>query len=839
MPGKVALAIDIDGDDVYNRGTRRYGQGFGCLSVGMMVDISGNDKYVAGNMAQGSGMYGIGVLADLQGQDSYRMGLMGQGFGLFGIGLLLDADGKDRYVVNGMGQGTGSTMGIGSLVDVKGNDKYLAERKKRRGMLVADNWSHAQGSGLSIRYPEWEKHFSYYGGIGFLSDGSGDDFYFSTGGNCMGSSYFMSIGALVDHGGNDRYMPRNGHGLGFAVHFSHGILIDRKGNDTYYGNIRTGGVGSDRSVAVLADYAGDDTYGPSEEYVKGSIGSIEDPDGESQKNKDQIYRKMAQSSYASALKPKALGILIDYSGTDRYFASPAEKGESFGGVTPPVAPHNWSHAMLFDLGGNDFYYKEGRKNNHYFNYLDHGLCYDTEYPDAAGLGKKNLPVPKRRSMTAEKTRALSKSRVIIDDLADLTNIDLFVRYIAIGKVIQKGAASIPDLIDLLSISDDEEFNRDLIEILDTLTIIGELKQSHSKQLETLLYAADPFVRIFAARTLADRNIKGSLPALILAVSEKNDSVRFHIIRALGRADSPRAVEVLIDLAATDPSAQCRRAAVRSLGELAEKKSTGDSAANAKLRASLLKALAAADEAVRTYAAIGLRYYGKDTVVANTLRERTRDDSVYVRRMAAKSLILNGAKEGIPVLIESLKFRSIDTFEYYDHDIAKDLAFYTGIDFPGDQRYAYSTWHKWWQDAGGSVNLKQNLDIMRSIEEAFAAPSEEHGITIFERLMQEYPDNVVVRRRYLRYGDEWINFRLLTRRKITPEIFERCLRLQKITTKLEPESAQRWDRLAYYYARLSRYVDAAAALESAIALEPGNKAFKKALRQYRRQIKEES
>jgi tetratricopeptide (TPR) repeat protein len=106
-------------------------------------------------------------------------------------------------------------------------------------------------------------------------------------------------------------------------------------------------------------------------------------------------------------------------------------------------------------------------------------------------------------------------------------------------------------------------------------------------------------------------------------------------------------------------------------------------------------------------------------------------------------------------------------------------------------------------------------------------------------MQEYPDNVVVRRRYLRYGDEWINFRLLTRKKITPEIFERCLRLQKITTNLEPESAQRWDRLAYYYARLSRYADAAVALESAIALEPGNKAFKKALRQYRRLIKEES
>jgi hypothetical protein len=695
-------------------------------------------------------------------------------------------------------------MGIGSLVDVKGNDKYLADRKKRRGMLVADNWSHAQGSGLSIRYPEFEKHFSYYGGIGFLSDGGGDDFYFSSDGNCMGSSYFMSIGALVDHGGNDRYMPKNGYGLGYAVHFSNGILIDRKGNDTYYGNIRTGGVGSDRSVAVLADYEGDDIYGPSEEYVKGLIGSMEDPGGESLKNKDMIYQKMAQGSYASALKPGALGILIDYSGTDRYFASPSEKGESFGGVTPPVAPHNWSHAILFDLSGNDFYYKDRRKNNHYFNYLDHGLSYDTEYPDAAGLGKKSLPVPKHRSMTAEKVRALSKSHMIIDDLVDLTNTDLFVRYIAKGKIIQNGAASIPSLIDLLSISDDEAFNRDLIEILDIVTIKAEIEQSHIKQFERLLNATDPFVRIFAARTLGDRNIKEALPALILAVSDKNDSVRFHVIRALSKADSPRAVQVLIDLAASDPSVQCRRAAVRSLGEQAENMIAGDSDLNANLRASLLKALADADESVRTYAASGLRHFGKETAVANALRERTRDESVYVRRMAAKSLILNGVMEGIPVLIESLKFRSIDTFEYYDHEIAKDLAFYTGIDFPGDQRYAYSTWRQWWQGFGGAVNLKQNLEIMRTIEKAFAAPSEKDGITIFERLMQEYPDNVVVRRRYVRYGDEWINFRLLTRKQITPEIFERLLRLQKITTNLEPESAQRWDRLAYYYARLSRY-----------------------------------
>jgi tetratricopeptide (TPR) repeat protein len=842
MPGRVALSIDTDGNDVYDRGDKRFGQGFGCLSLGMLIDISGDDKYLAGNMSQGSGMYGIGLLADFQGRDYYRMGLMGQGFGLFGVGLLLDAEGSDRYILYGMGQGAGSTVGFGSLVDLSGNDKYLTDKNVSRGILVADNWSHVQGAGLSIRSPEWQKHFSYYGGIGLLSDGGGDDFYFASDGNSMGSSYFLSIGALVDHGGDDRYMPQNGYGLGYAVHLSNGIVIDRNGKDTYYGRTHTGGVGSDRSVAVLADYAGDDTYGPSEEYAKGLIGYIGEREGDfpsDRKIQEKIYQVMAESSYASALKPKALGILIDYSGNDRYFANPIEKGESCGGVTPPVEPQNWSHAMHFDLGGNDFYYKDRRKNNHYFKYLHHGLCYDIEYPDPDPdkFGKKRLSDSGSRSMTIEKIRTLSRGSGVINDLIHLTDNDLFVRFAATGKIIQKGAASIPYLVGLLSVSDDAEFNRDLIEILDTFVISGELKQYHSRYLEALLEAGDPFVRIFAARTLGDRHIKNSLPALVRASTERDDAVRFHIIRALGQADSAEALEVLTSMAATDTSVQCRREAIISLGRQAEKMTAPDSVTTEKLRATLLKALTDPDETVRSFAAFGLRNFADEPAVVSGLKKAIRDGSVYVRRTAAKSLSLNGFKEGIPVLIETLKFPSIDTFPYYDNEIAKDLSFYTGIDFAEDQRYAYYTWYRWWQDNGRSVNLKQNLDILRTIQEAFEAPSEDAGVKIFQRLLQENPDSIVVRKRYLRYCQEWINFRLLTSRQITPEILERCLRLQKIMTDLEPETAERWAQLAYYYARLFRYEDAAKALESAIAIEPQNETFTKTLRQYRRQIKE--
>ena len=360
----------------------------------MLIDLSGNDRYRAGNMAQGCGLYGVGMLADTEGDDHYEMGFIGQGFGAFGIGLLIDGRGNDRYIINGMGQGAGSTLGFGGLVDRQGNDKYLADTRRRRGLLVPDRWAHAQGAGLSVRSPDWVNHVSYYGGIGFLSDGDGRDFYFANEGNCMGSSYFMSLGALVDHRGSDTYIAQNGYGIGFAVHLSNGILIDREGDDRYFGKFYTGGVGSDRSIGTPVDYAGDDMYGPSdldgEKDVSNRFERL-DASRHASENTHQAYRHMAELSYGSAMKPKGLGFLIDYRGDDQYFANPLEKRESCGGVVPTEMPDDWGHGLLLDLSGRDFYLKEGRKDNHYCLYLNHGLTYDTQYEGqvASHWGKGN------------------------------------------------------------------------------------------------------------------------------------------------------------------------------------------------------------------------------------------------------------------------------------------------------------------------------------------------------------------------------------------------------------------------------------------------------------------
>jgi HEAT repeat protein len=831
----VAVTIDAGGDDTYDGGDSRYAQGFGCLSVGVLVDFAGNDRYLAGNMAQGSGLFGIGVLADYHGKDEYRMGMLGQGFGLFGLGVLLDTGSEDKYIINGLGQGAGSTMGFGVLCDTSGNDKYLASPDKKRGWLLPDDLSHAQGAGLSIRSPAWHRNFSFYGGIGFLTDGGGNDFYYASHGNCMGSSYFMSVGALVDASGDDKYWPDEGWGIASAVHLSGAVLIDRGGNDTYYGKFHSGGAASDRSIAILADYAGDDTYGPNETFVQQLLKQRNPQQfeslGEAEK-KQKIRENMARASYAVAMKPKSLALLVDYLGDDSYFASPVERKESCGGIVPPTEPQSWSHAILLDLGGVDFYSKTGRKNNHYYKYLNHGLCYDTDYSGNQVIGKTPLSTGVNHRELVESAQATTKKGTSLVELSALFDADLFVRFAAIGKILRSDSAVVPQLFKILNTSTDSELNRDVIEILDTLILSGNLKPSHFKQFVALLDSKDSFVQVFAARILAHRPVNDAHSALIRVSRHENKTVRAQVIRTMGRIGSPIFTETLTAAALNDSSRQCRDAAIIALTRYISGANGSDSTRYPTILETLTKSLEDPDESVRTSAAQSLRYFGNIPTVRQALQKMLDDKSVYVQRAAAKSLIINGDKAAIPRLIATLTFPSIDTFAFYDHEIVKDLAFYCGIDFPENERYAHATWNKWWQENGAEVNLAQNLKIMRAIESAFSASSEEEGMAIFERLLAEHPGNIVIRKRYIRFCNEWINMRLLTRARIGKEIYGRSLRLQHKLIQLEPDSAERWVRLAYFNYRLGEINDAVIAMQTALKIAPDNSSNRQTLNHYR-------
>ena len=838
--GRLSVLIDLDGDDVHDAKSGRAAQGFGNLSVDLLVDLHGNDYYRAGDLSQGCGIFGVGMLADYDGSDTYEMGLIGQGFGLFGVGILIDHRGGDRYTMTGLGQGAGATMGAGILCDGEGNDKYLADRNRVRGNLQPDDWSHVQGVGLSVRSPDWRHQASIYGGIGFLSDGGGDDFYYSSHENCMGASYLLSIGALVDHGGDDQYIPEKGLGIGYAVHLGTAVFIDHDGDDRYYGNLMSGGSAADRSIAIMIDHSGDDIYGPSEDYLKIRIKNEAQNKNEALSEADLLNRlrpRLAQNAYAAARKPRAFGMLIDFSGNDRYTANPDGFGGSFGGLLAPVEPKDWSHAILFDLGGKDVYSYTGRKNNQYVKSMGHALCYDTEVSASVfGNGTDSVRVgeylkPKRRSSAAVEDRNFQAAALLGDP-------DAFKRFSARGRFVgADDSVGAKALLRKLQASENNELNMELLEIVDALLFAGNMPDGPKASLMMLLDARDPSVRIFAAGRLGRWKIRSALGALLLKANDPDETVRVQFIRAIGRISDTRAVDFLLEVGSTDPSIVCRREAFLALSGLAASGEEIQPEIADKISANMISALDIKDEIIRTAAAAALVCCVGRPSVNKALNRSLLDESVYVQRAAAKSLIASGTKSAIPVLIESLRFPSIDTRQHYDHELAKDLAFYCGIDFPAQSRYEYTTWKNWWVKNNKNVDLELNLAIRSQIEQAFAQKTESDGIALFELMRSRYPHNVVIRNRYTQYCREWITMRLLTRKQVDHMVLRRCLRLQEIVTNLQPDEAEHWVGLAYFQYRLGNYQNALAGMETALQIDPDNPFYRELRDAYRLLLKQ--
>ena len=839
-PGRISILIDLKGNDVHGREGDRAVQGFGNLSVDLLVDLQGNDRYRAGDLAQGCGVFGVGILADYSGNDDYAMGVMGQGFGLFGVGILLDRRGRDRYTVTGLAQGVGSTMGAGILCDGGGNDKYLADRNRIRGQLPPDDWSHVQGAGLSVRSPDWGRQASLYGGVGFLSDGRGDDFYYSSNESCMGASYFLSIGALVDHAGSDWYIPAKGLGLGWAIHMGSAVFVDHRGDDRYYGNLLSGGAASDRSIAIMVDHSGNDVYGPTEEYGRSLVMEA------AQKTKQPmteeavlkgIRETLAQNAYASARKPKALGILIDYRGNDRYTANPEEFGQSFGGLIPPVEPQDWSHAVLIDLGGQDTYSHPGRRNNRYYKWMGHSICYDTE-SSLPAVGIKRLPGAPDANLRPETDIGVSAESEVYRSVVRLHSPDVFRRFSARGRILERsGPAAIEELLLFLKGSDADALNREILEVMDAMLFAGKIPGGPRNALLTLLEASDPNVRIFSAGKLGRWKIRSALKHLKRMGKDPDEAVRIQAIRAIGRIAPGDAVGFLLETGKSDPSRACRREAFLALSSWATGVKSSKSGFAEKVSASMITALEDKDEVIRTAASTTLACCATDAAVTEALKRRLLDESVYVQRAAAKSLIRNGFKTGIPALIETLRFPSIDTRQHYDHELAIDLAFFCGIDFPAETRYEYETWKNWWDKNKETIDLNQNLRIRHQIERAFAAETENDGIAIFEELRNRHPQNSVIVNRYAQFCSHWIKMRLLTRKNVDRQVLQRSLRLQQILTQLQPDNAERWAGLAYFQYRLGNYRLALVGMETALQLDPDNSAYREKRDAYRLLLQE--
>lgn len=312
------IVIDLSGDDSY-RSRSDFTLGSGCLSVGILLDFEGDDRYDAGSFSLGSGFFGFGILYDAEGDDRYDGDTHVQGAGSFGLGLLIDESGRDIYNAAVHSQGFGFVEGIGVVYDVDGSDSYYAGGKYKDILRYKEHYlSLSQGFGYGMR--PWMS-----GGIGAIVDLKGNDSYYADI-FAQAAGYWWSLGLIYDSSGNDNYDCFQ-YGQGSATHMSLGALVDDFGSDIYFGKGLMQGCGHDYACGLILDRHGDDTY-------------------------------TAYDLSQGAGSANGAGVMIDNDGDDRYSVRNAKNTQGYGNPRRGYGSIGW----FIDLGGADQYNGNGRDN---------------------------------------------------------------------------------------------------------------------------------------------------------------------------------------------------------------------------------------------------------------------------------------------------------------------------------------------------------------------------------------------------------------------------------------------------------------------------------------------
>ena len=318
--------IDMQGNDRYV--ARRGGPAAGWLGVSLLIGRAGDDSYESALGGCGAGAMGFGLLFDDAGADNYQCAAWSLGTGVYGGGVLIDRDTQsDVYVSHTFSQGVGGPRGFGLLLDAGGADLYRANGPVPSAYdTPASYMGFSQGVGVGIRPYD-------SGGVGALIDLGGNDRY-EGGEFSQGGGYFWGIGVLHDAAGNDLYYG-NRYAQGFAAHQAFGMLSDMSGDDVYWSMAAAGQAAAwDQSIAMLYEGGGNDFY-RADSLAQGaaaqqSRASLHDVSG------DDVYQAASQDTQGAAGDNSyhfvpgdpvySLGVLLDENGTDRY-STRLENGE--------------------------------------------------------------------------------------------------------------------------------------------------------------------------------------------------------------------------------------------------------------------------------------------------------------------------------------------------------------------------------------------------------------------------------------------------------------------------------------------------------------------------------
>lgn len=346
----IAIAVDVEGNDTYGWSEVTYepslAYGAGIHGCGVLWDAQGDDSYHASNLGLGAGQLGCGVLYDESGADEYFASTSSQGAAYLGVGLCLDGGGADHYTLHGgEGQGFGGVGGIGILADFAGDDTYYAEPDATKATGRADYHS------------EFAINVSNAQGVGAGRRGDGSD----------GHAWAGGMGAILDLAGNDTYTSGN-WSLGTGYWYGIGLAWDGAGDDQYNSVYFTQGSGAHFCIGGLFDEGtGNDTH-LLQHTAGAALGfgwDFTDALFIDRGGNDHYSAKLI--SYGCA-EIRSNAIFLEMGGDDIYGFTPGLLGfgavdwqEDYGTMhlLSPYKTYAQSVGLFLDLGGTDQYVMEG------------------------------------------------------------------------------------------------------------------------------------------------------------------------------------------------------------------------------------------------------------------------------------------------------------------------------------------------------------------------------------------------------------------------------------------------------------------------------------------------
>ena len=508
---------------------------------------------------------------------------------------------------------------------------------------------------MGVRHDPWIGHPSLYGGVSFLYVGPGEN-HFENSWFSQGSAYFLAVGILVDEGQSSYQAEVDSQGQG--LHFAAGLLLQKGSQNQFQGGWGSLGSAGDHALGMLISLGGSNRY-------QGGAESI-----------------------GRSRKPQALGLLLNLQSENSYHMQNINQQ-----VQWPESPLEWPKALFMSKAPNTYLPEEPI----WAINIDHDITADLLFSLFPAHPKTAFPFDPLQGWSSNNAYRPLEKNISFLDLLELDyegrrkiyeSIDLYHSQVDLAPLLTHPADLPEDLfayvalwamqtsqpLDLTELANNLSFGFSSIEIqrdsgsdCDFFAEINSLRPiNEAKKLAR--WPEDPVFQREKPKTQVS-----SAPSLTLFSREM-------AIKLLGKKG--QAEKLLAHLMETDSSIRNRALSAYYLAKLPQ-------------ALPLLKpAFQSPFEEVRFSAAVGLR----DSMPSEALpliKSLFNDPSFYVRRAAALTAISMQERDGIPILLETLQYETLDTTENYGDNVYAKLAKYLGVDFGLNKQ----AWIDWWEQNG--------------------------------------------------------------------------------------------------------------------------------------------